>query len=149
VIASCDMPWQVTDFGRWIRWLSSDCMVFLVFGAIQLGYPATVIESQSKKRRGSVEIMRRARVAETDTRKFNQVVFVCRHGVPLSRRHFGDGYHQRWPFCGRQRGGVTNIGRWVCTAHPCDVAGFGFRVAACGGVTCPRLTSLAADNGAI
>jgi hypothetical protein len=61
--------------------------VFVVFGAIQLGYPATVIESQSKERRGSLEIMRRARVAETDTRKFNQVVFVCRHGPP-SRSYF-------------------------------------------------------------
>ena len=61
--------------------------MFVVFGAIQLGYTATVIESQSKERRGSLEIMRRARVAETDTRKFNQVVFVCRHGPP-SRSYF-------------------------------------------------------------
>jgi hypothetical protein len=36
----------------------------VVLGAIQLGYPATVIESQSKERRGSLEIMRRARVAQ-------------------------------------------------------------------------------------
>jgi hypothetical protein len=32
--------------------------VSVIFGAIQLGYPATVIESQSKERGGSLEIMR-------------------------------------------------------------------------------------------
>jgi hypothetical protein len=63
-------------------------VVFVVLGAIQLGYPAPVIESQSKERGGRLEIMRSARVAETDTRKFNQVAFVCRHGVLSSRGHF-------------------------------------------------------------